>query len=86
VEREPGSAPWLSRVHTIISSANLSLGPVASSVSTMKYVAPRLVEGVRRQLFLDQQDANWKHFLEGDHAELRAFTLPDPNLPESAAA
>jgi FAD-dependent urate hydroxylase len=86
VEREPGAAPWLGRVHTIISSANLSLGPVASSVSTMKYVAPRLVEGVRRQLFLDQQDANWEHFLEGDHAELRAFALPETSLPQNAAA
>jgi cation diffusion facilitator CzcD-associated flavoprotein CzcO len=91
VERVQGSAPWLSRVLTIVSSANLSLGPVASSVSTMKYVAPRLVEGVKRQLFLDQHEANWAYFLEGEHAELRPFTLPDPDrpatrAPESAAA
>ena len=86
VEREPGSAPWLGRVLTIISSANLSLGPVAASVSTMKYVAPRLVEGVKRQLFLDQAEANWDHFLHGEHAELRPFSLPDPSQPESAAA
>ena len=86
VEREPGTAPWLSRVLTIISSANLSLGPVAASVSTMKYIAPRLVEGVKRQLFLDQHEANWAYFMDGEHAELRPFTLPDPSLPESAAA
>ncbi|QYU68547.1 hypothetical protein J4558_27805 [Leptolyngbya sp. 15MV] len=61
---------------TIISAANLSLGPVASSVSAMKYVAPRIVEGVKRQLFLDQQDADWQHLLHGDHAELRPFALP----------
>jgi cation diffusion facilitator CzcD-associated flavoprotein CzcO len=91
VEREPGRAPWLSRVFTIVSSANLSLGPVASSVSAMKYVAPRLAEGVKRQLFLDQQEANWKHFIHGEHAELRPFSLPDPDRPsthqpENAAA
>ncbi len=76
-EREPGAAPWLARVLTIISAANLSLGPVASSVSTMKYVVPRLVEGVKRQLFLDQQEADWATLLQGDHAELRPFAPRD---------
>jgi cation diffusion facilitator CzcD-associated flavoprotein CzcO len=74
--REPGGAAWLGRVFTIISTANLSLGPVASSVSTMKYIAPRLVEGVKRRLFLDQGDADWAIFQAHDHAELRPFTLP----------
>lgn len=74
-ERTPGEAPWLSRIHTIVSSANLSLGPVASSISTMKYVAPRLVEGVKRQLFLDQAEVSWSQFLTHDHAELHPFTL-----------
>ena len=80
-EREPGSAPWVARVLTITGNANLSLGPVASSISAMKYVAPRLVEGVKRQLLLDQQAEDWAEFLHNDHAELRPFTLP-----ESAAA
>lgn len=84
-EREPGSAPWLSRIVTMISAANLTHGPVASSVSTMKYVAPRMVEGVKRALFLDQQEADWHTLLTGEHAELRPFTLPDANLPEKAA-
>ncbi|WP_270934825.1 FAD/NAD(P)-binding protein [Falsiroseomonas oryzae] len=76
-EREPGQAPWLSRVLTIISSANLSLGPVAASVSTMKYVAPRLVEGVKRALVLDQQGQDWAEFMEGEHAELRPFATQE---------
>lgn len=74
-ERVPGEAPWLSRLFTIISTANLSLGPVASSVSTMKYMAPRLVEGVKRRIFLDQQETDWAIFERHDHAELRPFTL-----------
>jgi cation diffusion facilitator CzcD-associated flavoprotein CzcO len=77
IEREPGSAPWLDRVLTITGAASLSLGPVAASVSTMKYVAPRLVEGVKRRLFLDQQDADWQTFLHGNHAELRPFAPQD---------
>ncbi|MGG5822140.1 FAD/NAD(P)-binding protein [Falsiroseomonas sp. HW251] len=84
-EREPGTAPWLSRIVTMIGAANLTQGPVASSVSTMKYVTPRLVEGIKRALFLDQQDADWTTLLTGDHAELRPFTLPEANMPEKAA-
>lgn len=84
-EKEPGTAPWLSRIVTMIGAANLTQGPVASSVSTMKYVTPRLVEGIKRALFLDQQDADWNTLLTGDHAELRPFTLPEANMPEKAA-
>lgn len=76
-ERLPGAAPWLGRVFTITSNASLSLGPVAASISAMKYVAPRLVEGVKRRLFLDQQESDWAHLLTGEHAELAPFTLPE---------
>ncbi len=69
-EREPGSAPWLSRVLTVTRGATLSLGPVAASNSGMKYTAPRLVEGVKRRLLLDQDAAMWRMLVEGDHAEL----------------
>jgi len=71
-ERVPGAAPWLSRVLTITRGATLSLGPVAASNSAMKYIAPRLVEGVKRRLFLDQEAVAWAHFTRGDHAELPA--------------
>ncbi|MBU8536783.1 FAD/NAD(P)-binding protein [Falsiroseomonas tokyonensis] len=80
-QRVPGAAPWVERVFSITGAASLSLGPIAASVSGMKYALPRLVEGVKRRLFLDQQEADWAHFVAGDHAELAPFTLP-----ESAAA
>lgn len=75
-EKEPGQAPWVARVLTITGNAGLSLGPIASSISAMKYVAPRLVEGVKRQLLLDQQAQDWALFHTLDHAELRPFSLP----------
>jgi cation diffusion facilitator CzcD-associated flavoprotein CzcO len=84
-ERNPGTAPWLSRIVTMTSAANLTQGPIASSISTMKYVTPRMVEGIKRALYLDQQDADWTTLLTGDHAELRPFTLPADTLPEKAA-
>lgn len=77
----PGQATWVRRVFSISGAASLSLGPVAASVSGMKYALSRLVEGVERRLFLDQQDSDWVHFVAGGNADLTPFTLP-----ESAAA
>ncbi|MFZ4406987.1 MAG: FAD/NAD(P)-binding protein [Paracraurococcus sp.] len=76
-QRVPGEAPWLGRVFTLFGTCGLSLGPIAASVSAMKYVTPRLVEGVKRRLFLDQSAQDWDVFLHGEHAELRPFTLPE---------
>ncbi|PZW43063.1 cation diffusion facilitator CzcD-associated flavoprotein CzcO [Humitalea rosea] len=70
VEREPGAGPWLDRVMMVMGGAGLSLGPIAASVSGMKYVVPRVVEGVKRRLFLDQQDGDWARFCADTHAEL----------------
>lgn len=69
-ERTPGTAPWLRRVTTAMGGAGLSLGPVATSVSGMRYVVPRIVDGVKRQLFLDQQEADWARFTADIHAEI----------------
>ncbi len=69
-ERSPGTAPWLRRISTAMGGTGLSLGPVATSVSGMKYLVPRIVEGVKRQLFLDQQEADWARFTADIHAEI----------------
>ena len=69
-ERNPGQAPWLGRVMSAMGGAGLSLGPVATSVSGMRYVVPRIVDGVKRQLFLDQQEADWARFTADIHAEI----------------
>ncbi|WP_431283088.1 FAD/NAD(P)-binding protein [Humitalea sp. 24SJ18S-53] len=69
--RDPAAAPWLDRVLTITGNASLSLGPITTSISGMKYAAPRLVEGVKRRIFLDQQAQDWDALLHRDHAELR---------------
>jgi len=69
-ERTPGAAPWLGRIATCMAGAALSLGPTATSNSGLKFVVPRLVQGVRRRLFLDQQAADWARFTADTHHEL----------------
>lgn len=69
-ERRPGAAPWLARIATCMAGAALSLGPTATSNSGLKCVVPRLVQGIRRRLFLDQQAADWARFTADTHHEL----------------
>jgi FAD-dependent urate hydroxylase len=70
VERTPGAAAWLHRVMSVMGGGGLSLGPVATSVSGMKYLVPLVLKGVKRQLFLDQQEADWARFTADIHAEI----------------
>ena len=70
VERNPGTAPWLRRISSVMGGGGLSLGPVATSVSGMKYLVPLVLAGVKRRLFLDQQEADWARFTADIHAEI----------------
>jgi len=71
-ERVPGAAPWLSRIASGMAGAGLTLGPVATSNSGMKFVLPRVVEGVRQRLFLDQQAADWARLMADTHREIES--------------
>jgi FAD-dependent urate hydroxylase len=57
-EREPGSAPWLGRVHNFNTGAIASLGPVCNGITGLKHGVPRLVAGVTRALFLEDAEAH----------------------------
>lgn len=69
-EKVPGTAPWLPRVFNISRGADLSLGPLSSSSSNMKYALPRIVKGVTRQLFLDGAEAMLDEIVTQTHDEL----------------
>ena len=68
-ERNPGTAPFLSRIHFLGRPSTLSLGPVAASNSALKYVGPQVIRGVTRTLMLDQADRDWTEFLSTKHEE-----------------
>jgi cation diffusion facilitator CzcD-associated flavoprotein CzcO len=55
-EKVPGSAPFLNRIYAFNFSAILSMGPHSTSISGHKYSVPRIIRGVTRSLFLEQQD------------------------------
>jgi FAD-dependent urate hydroxylase len=54
-EREPTAAPFLNRIHAFNFSGSVSMGPHSTSISGHKYSVPRLIRGVARSLFLEQQ-------------------------------
>ena len=55
LERDPGAAPFLRRLYAFNFSAIVSMGPHSTSISGHKYSVPRVIRGITRSLFLDQQ-------------------------------
>ncbi len=76
LEKAPGAAPWLSRIHAFNFSARPSMGPVSTGISGHRYAVPRLVRGITRSLFLEQADTLLP--------DLRGFAEPEPE-PYAAA-
>jgi FAD-dependent urate hydroxylase len=57
LEKRPGTAPWLANIFAFNFSGMISMGPVASSITGHRFGVPRVVRGVTRSLFLEQEAA-----------------------------
>jgi len=68
-EKQPGAAPFLSRIHCVTYAATLSMGLSGASISGMKYGVPRLADGICRAL--------WREDAEQHLAALQAFDLQE---------
>jgi FAD-dependent urate hydroxylase len=69
-ERDPGAAPYLAHLYNYTFGGLLSMGFGGASISGLKYSAPRLVAGITRSLFIEDQEA---HFQDLCHVEEREF-------------
>jgi cation diffusion facilitator CzcD-associated flavoprotein CzcO len=76
-EREPGTAPFLSRLHNFTFGAMPSLGLTGSAIPGTKYGVRRLVNGLARDLFLENSSAYYQDLLE--------YAVPELETLESAA-
>lgn len=56
LEREAGEAPWLDRIFAFNFSGTVSMGPHSTSISGHRYALPRLIRGLVRRLFLEQEE------------------------------
>jgi cation diffusion facilitator CzcD-associated flavoprotein CzcO len=78
-EKQPGAAPFLTRIHCITYAATLSMGLSGASISGMKYGVPRLADGICRAL--------WREDAERHLAALQAYDLRELTslIPEELA-
>jgi cation diffusion facilitator CzcD-associated flavoprotein CzcO len=76
MEREPGTAPFLSRLHNFTFGAMPSLGLTAAAIIGMKYGVPRLINGLVRDLFREDATPYYR--------DLLSFAVPELKTLESA--
>ena len=62
-EREPGTAPFLGRLHNFTFGAMPSLGLTGAAITGMKYGVPRLVNGLVRDLFREDAAEYYRDLL-----------------------
>lgn len=69
-EKTPGDAPYLRHIHCFTLGTLLSLGMTGSSVTTMRFGIPRILEGLTRQLFRDDIEHHYRQIMEHDEIDL----------------
>jgi cation diffusion facilitator CzcD-associated flavoprotein CzcO len=72
-ERKPGSAPYLSRLHNFTFGAMPSLGLTGAAIPGTKYGLRRLVNGLARDLFLENSAAYYQDLLGYAQPELETL-------------
>jgi len=75
-EREPGNAPYLGRLHNFTFGAMASLGLTGAAIPGTKYGVRRLVNGLARDLFLEDSAIYYQ--------DLLGYRVPELESLESA--
>jgi len=73
---QPGTAPYLGRIHVFNNGAVPSLGPVCNGVTGLKYGVPKIVAGIARSFFLEDADRHLDALINYDEAHFRAHDIP----------
>jgi FAD-dependent urate hydroxylase len=75
-EREPGRAPYLRRLHNLTFGAMPSVGLTGGAITGIKYGLRRLVNGLVRDLFLEDAEEYYRELLAYSHQELETLEAP----------
>jgi FAD-dependent urate hydroxylase len=62
VERAPGGAPALANIHCFNFASTLSFGPSGAAIRPMRFLVPKLVRALTRDLFRADIAAYWRSF------------------------
>jgi cation diffusion facilitator CzcD-associated flavoprotein CzcO len=79
LERTPGAAPWVSRIHCFTFPAYLSHGPISGDIPAISVGAERVATGVASALFAEDYERTWQRMVGWSNPELRGdeFTLDE---------
>jgi cation diffusion facilitator CzcD-associated flavoprotein CzcO len=79
IERSPGTAPWVERIHCFTFPAYMSHGPVSGDIPAISVGAERVANGVAAKLFAEDYDRTWQRMVGWSNPELRGdeYVLDD---------
>ncbi len=81
-EREPGTAPFLAHIHNFTYSATASVGYSGASLTGMKYGLQRMLTGITRTLWLQDQASHLLTMQAYDEVDLDVTPL-DPHAADT---
>ncbi|CAO3411782.1 NAD(P)-binding domain-containing protein [Azospirillum largimobile] len=70
LERIPGEAPWLNRIHAFNYAAVLSHGKVTGDIPGISAGAERLADSITAALFTEDYDYHWQRLIDFETPEL----------------
>jgi FAD-dependent urate hydroxylase len=76
MEREAGTAPFLSRIHNFTFGATPSLGLTGAAITGMRYAVPRLINGLVRDLFLEDAEHYYRNLVAYKDPEISIDDIP----------
>jgi cation diffusion facilitator CzcD-associated flavoprotein CzcO len=70
LERAPGTAPWVERIHAFSFPAYMSHGPVSGDIPAISTGAERVASGVAAALFAEDYERIWRRMVGWSNPEL----------------
>ena len=79
LERKPGTAPWVNRIHCFTFPAYLSHGPISGDIPAISTGAERVASGVATALFAEDYERTFRRMVGWSNPELRGdeYVLDD---------
>jgi cation diffusion facilitator CzcD-associated flavoprotein CzcO len=71
LERAPGTAPWVNRIHAFSFPAYMSHGPISGDIPAISTGAERVANGIASALFAEDYQRTWARMVGWNNPELR---------------
>ena len=82
IEREPGEAPWLSRIHCFNYGASISLGKTSGDIPGISEGASWLARSLAAKFYARTSRSHWQQLLDYKTPELKGDEWTASELPD----